>query len=101
MLARLMYASFALEESCKRINGAAVRVRVRGKAKKLTRRFTEDGAEAVAQRVAAAQVRREFRRGGAPAARDANGAATVLLQAKRARRQGCRGRRRLPRSPFL
>ena len=26
----LFYASFALEESCKRINGAAVRVRVRG-----------------------------------------------------------------------
>ena len=26
----LFYASFAPEESCKRINGAAVRVRVRG-----------------------------------------------------------------------
>ena len=50
-------------------------------------RFAEDGGEAVAQRVTAARVRLGFRRGGAPAARVASGAAAVSFRAEEARRQ--------------
>ena len=66
----------------------------------LTVKLVEEGGDEVAQRVAAARVRLEFRRDGAPAARDANGATAVLLRAEDARRQGCGRKKRLPLSPF-
>ena len=66
----------------------------------LTARLAEEVGDEIAQRVTAARVRLEFRRGGAPAARVANGAAAVLLRAEDARRQGCGRKKRLPRSPF-
>ena len=64
-------------------------------------RLAEDGGEAVAQRVMAARVRLGFRRGGAPAARVASGAAAFLLRAEDARRQGVRRKEKAPPLPLL
>ena len=67
----------------------------------LTVKLVEESGDEVAQRVTAARARLEFRRGGAPAARVANGAAAVLLRAEDARRQGCGRKKKAPPLPLL
>ena len=67
----------------------------------LTVKLGEEGGDEVAQRVTAARVRLEFRRGGAPAARLANGAAAVSIRARRREGDGAGGRRGSPAPPFI
>ena len=78
-----------------------MRARVHGEMGRLTVKLVKEVGDEVAQRVTAAQALLGFRRGGAPAARVANGAAAVLLRAEDARRQRCGRKKRLPAPPFI